>query len=131
MPVYAYACMKLAHADLEHAYAYVCLHTHALPEVNLIRSSPKPTLGLRILASLENGGSSHKWYKMRCLHVSILVSNTSDMGTWLKSLCSCNIPAIAKNESSRSTWWTKMVQVLWENKMVHEFEKIRAVGCNC
>ena len=29
----------------------------------------KPTLGLRILASLENGGLSHKGYKMRCLHL--------------------------------------------------------------
>ena len=24
MPVYAYACMKLAYADLEHVYAYAC-----------------------------------------------------------------------------------------------------------
>ena len=30
MPVYAYACMKHAHAGLEHACAYTCIHTDAL-----------------------------------------------------------------------------------------------------
>ena len=30
MLVYAYTCMKLAYAGLEHAYAYACLRTHAL-----------------------------------------------------------------------------------------------------
>jgi len=30
MPVYVYACIKLAYTGLEHAYAYASLHMHAL-----------------------------------------------------------------------------------------------------
>ena len=30
MPVFAYACMKLVHVELEHAFAYACMRTHAL-----------------------------------------------------------------------------------------------------
>ena len=32
------------------------------------RLGPKSTLGLRVMLSLGNGGSSHKGYKMRCLY---------------------------------------------------------------
>ena len=30
MHVYAYACIKHVHIDLEHVFAYVCMHRHAL-----------------------------------------------------------------------------------------------------
>ena len=45
IPVYVYACMKLVYGDLEHAYTYVCLYTHALrfswpsfPKIDLFSS---------------------------------------------------------------------------------------------
>ena len=45
MPVYTYAWMDLVYANLEHAYAYSCLHTHALgflwpsfPKIDLFSS---------------------------------------------------------------------------------------------
>ena len=102
MPVYAYVCMKHAHAELEHACTYACMRTHALgfpwpyfsknslfdswksyifwkhfPQVNLNLMGLKTTLGFRTLTSLRKGGSSHKGYKMRCLQ-----SSSSSLCPW-------------------------------------------------
>ena len=41
-----------------------------------IRLGYKITLDLGVLSSLENGGPSHKWYKMRCLQLILRVFDT-------------------------------------------------------
>ena len=54
-------------------------HKYFLKSI-FIRLGLKPTLGLRVLPSLGNGGLSHKWYKIRSLQMPFFWFMSSAIG---------------------------------------------------